>query len=344
MSGIIFGLSAGALMAISGGASLAAGGVGKLVASNKQRKAEREERRAQKKLEAFERGRQAVIDQSGAIRDLKKQVYNPYANLAVANQAAELQIEQTDQALANTLDQINQSGTGAGAATAMARMAAASKAQVSASLENQEVQNNKLRAEGQAQADATKMQLEQAALGEETAAWGRQEDRDLASLDRLSGLQENAQAQAMAYAQQGNEALMGGIQGAVGALGGMAGLGGASGGGAAGYDPNWKPSPVNLQGSGSILSGGSVGGTGSALTQNMSLSGSDRRLKQNITQVGKSASGLNIYTFEYKDKSFGEGMWQGVMSDEIPEIAVIKGDDGYDRVDYSKLDVTFKKI
>jgi hypothetical protein len=322
------------------GASLAAGGVGKLVASNKQKRAEREEARAQKKLEAFERGRQAVIDQSGAIRDLKKQVYNPYANLAVATQAADLQIEQTDQALANTLDQINQSGTGAGAATAMARMAAASKAQVSASLENQEVQNNKLRAEGQAQADASKMQLEQAALSEEIAAYGRQEDRDLASLDRLSGLQENAQAQAMAYAQQGNEALMGGIEGALGSLGGMASLGAPKT-----KDPLIIPSqgmspaipavaptppPVTTGGWSGVLGGG----TGP----------SDRRLKQNITQVGKSASGLNIYTFEYIDKSFGEGLWQGVMSDEIPEIAVIKGNDGYDRVDYSKLDVTFKKI
>ena len=211
MAGIIFGLSAGALMAISGGASLAAGGVGKLVASNKQKRAEREEARAQKKLEAFERGRQAVIDQSGAIRDLKKQVYNPYANLAVATQAADLQIEQTDQALANTLDQINQSGTGAGAATAMARMAAASKAQVGASLENQEVQNNQLRAQGQAAADQQKMQLEQAALGAEVAAFDRQESRDLASLDRLAGLQENAQAQTMAYQQQGNQALVGGV-------------------------------------------------------------------------------------------------------------------------------------
>tara|TARA_R110002020_G_scaffold404485_1_gene614612 strand:- start:4183 stop:5211 length:1029 start_codon:yes stop_codon:yes gene_type:complete len=342
MAGIIFGLSAGALMAISGGASLAAGGVGKLVASNKQKRAEREEARAQKKLEAFERGRQAVIDQSGAIRDLKKQVYNPYANLAVATQAADLQIEQTDQALANTLDQINQSGTGAGAATAMARMAAASKAQVSASLENQEVQNNKLRAEGQAQADASKMQLEQAALSEEIAAYGRQEDRDLASLDRLSGLQENAQAQAMAYAQQGNEALMGGIEGALGSLGGMASLGG-SGAGTSHLGSLGSGSTPGLTGSGSILSTGTVGGVGSGIPLG-SLSGSDRRLKQNITQVGKSASGLNIYTFEYKDKSFGEGLWQGVMSDEIPEIAVIKGNDGYDRVDYSKLDVTFKKI
>jgi hypothetical protein len=32
------------------------------------------------------------------------------------------------------------------------------------------------------------------------------------------------------------------------------------------------------------------------------------------------------------------------MSDEIPTYAVIKNTDGYDSVDYSKLDVEFKKI
>ena len=32
------------------------------------------------------------------------------------------------------------------------------------------------------------------------------------------------------------------------------------------------------------------------------------------------------------------------MSDEIPSNAVIKGVDGYDLVDYSKIDVEFEKI
>ncbi len=72
--------------------------------------------------------------------------------------------------------------------------------------------------------------------------------------------------------------------------------------------------------------------------------GSDRRLKNNISKIGKSPSGLNIYSFEYNDKKFGEGIWQGVMSDEITKDAVVVGDDGYDRVDYSMLDVEFKQI
>lgn len=69
-----------------------------------------------------------------------------------------------------------------------------------------------------------------------------------------------------------------------------------------------------------------------------------RRLKKNIKLIGSSPSGLKIYAFEYINKIFGEGVWQGVMSDEIPQNAVIKHSDGFDRVDYSKLDVEFKQI
>ena len=72
--------------------------------------------------------------------------------------------------------------------------------------------------------------------------------------------------------------------------------------------------------------------------------GSDRRLKKNIKLIGSSPSGLKIYAFEYINNKFGKGIYQGVMSDEIPEYAVIKHQDGYDRVDYSKLDVEFKII
>jgi len=74
-----------------------------------------------------------------------------------------------------------------------------------------------------------------------------------------------------------------------------------------------------------------------------SMFGSDRRLKKNIELVGKSPSGLSIYNFEY---TFKDGVWQGVMSDEIPQEAVVKNsfNTGYDAVDYSKIDVEFKQI
>jgi hypothetical protein len=85
------------------------------------------------------------------------------------------------------------------------------------------------------------------------------------------------------------------------------------------------------------LGGGLLSGTGAFL-------GSDRKLKKNIKLIGYSPSGFKIYAFEYINKIFGEGVYQGVMSDEIPQKAVIKHIDGYDRVDYSKLDVEFKRI
>ena len=71
---------------------------------------------------------------------------------------------------------------------------------------------------------------------------------------------------------------------------------------------------------------------------------SDRELKHNITLVGKSPSGLNIYNFEYKDSKLGEGVYQGVMSDEVPNEVVMIDENGYDMVDYSKIDVDFIKI
>ena len=70
---------------------------------------------------------------------------------------------------------------------------------------------------------------------------------------------------------------------------------------------------------------------------------SDRKLKKNINLIGKSPSGLNIYSFEYIDAKYGQGLFQGVMSDEIPQEAVIFNGE-HDMVDYSKIDVDFKQI
>jgi hypothetical protein len=71
---------------------------------------------------------------------------------------------------------------------------------------------------------------------------------------------------------------------------------------------------------------------------------SDRRLKKDIKLISVSPSGLKIYNFKYKDTKFGVGEFQGVMSDEIPYNAVVSHEDGFDRVDYSKLDVEFKAL
>ena len=87
-----------------------------------------------------------------------------------------------------------------------------------------------------------------------------------------------------------------------------------------------------------------VGDMGTAMAPGMKQMWSDRRLKKDIKLIGLSPSGLKVYSFKYKNTSFGKGLFQGVMSDEIPSYAVIKGNDGFDRVDYSKIDVDFKTI
>jgi hypothetical protein len=71
---------------------------------------------------------------------------------------------------------------------------------------------------------------------------------------------------------------------------------------------------------------------------------SDRRLKKDIKLISVSPTGINIYNFKYKDTNHGVGEFQGVMSDDIPYGAIVSHEDGFDRVDYSKLDVEFKAL
>ena len=71
---------------------------------------------------------------------------------------------------------------------------------------------------------------------------------------------------------------------------------------------------------------------------------SDIRLKQNIVKIGKYNSGLNMYTWDWnkegKKVAHPDQPTVGVMAQEamlvFPE-AVMKGDDGYLRVDYGRI-------
>lgn len=70
---------------------------------------------------------------------------------------------------------------------------------------------------------------------------------------------------------------------------------------------------------------------------------SDVRVKENIELIGKSPKGVNIYEFDYKNKSHGDGRYRGVMAQEVPN-AAFEGNNGYLHVDYSKVDVKFERI
>ena len=89
-----------------------------------------------------------LTDLSGMAKDLSSMMSNPFESLGVATQAAEIQAEEADISLANTLDMLRATGASAGGATALAQAALASKKGVSSSIEQQEAQNERLKAQG----------------------------------------------------------------------------------------------------------------------------------------------------------------------------------------------------
>ena len=125
-------------------------------AGRRRRDAAAKQRRLQRKLEGLEASRQELINPydnvtslAGMAVDMSSQMTNTYANIGVATQAAEIQMEEADIALANTLDTLRATGSGAGGATALAQAALKSKKEVSASIEKQEANNEVMRAQGE---------------------------------------------------------------------------------------------------------------------------------------------------------------------------------------------------
>ena len=101
--------------------------------------------------------RRGAQDFSGLASDTSVLASNAFANLQVATQAADLQAQQSDQALANTLSTIRATGAGAGGATAIAQAALQSKLNISATIEQQEARNVEARAQGQQQVEQIRM-------------------------------------------------------------------------------------------------------------------------------------------------------------------------------------------
>ena len=375
--------------------------------------------------------RKGAQDYSGLATDSSILASNPYANLQVATQAADLKAQQSDQALANTLSTIRATGAGAGGATAIAQAALQSKLGVAATIEQQETRNVQARAEGQQQIEQIRMgesqrlqnialteklrleslrQTEGRRIDETKLAEGRtlrqlglEEGRSLRDLEVSEGralrdltVGEGQRMQNLAISdrlreqdlQQGEslrlqqakydetqrlqemqygEALR--IQNArfneqqrlqeadamareyqfrvaetreqnrLNRLHNMATQDAQT---AADLEASKIAAKATRQGA----LAGAVGGAGeAAFKYGTAKETSDRKLKKNIKLIGKSISGLNIYMFEYINaKVFGDGVYQGVMSDEIPQYAVVKSNRGYDMVDYSKIDVDFKKL
>ena len=208
---------------ITGGVQLLSGIFGMSSAKRKEQAAAREKQRLQAKLTSLENSRQEIINPYEDVTDLSSMITNPYASLGVATQAAEIQIEQADISLANTLDTIRATGASAGGATALAQAALQSKKGVSASIEAQEAQNEKARAQGeerqQQQQMAEAQRLQQADVSGKQFEFGVREGREVAQLDRLSAQISGAEAR---QAQAGADR-MGALTGMVGGLASTAG-------------------------------------------------------------------------------------------------------------------------
>ena len=195
------------------------------------RKAERKQRGAQQDLNRQLANRQAIINPYSNVTDLSGMVSNPFANLQVATQAAEMQADEADISLANTLDTLRATGAGSAGATALAQAALRSKQGVSATIEQQEAQNARLRAQGEAQAQ--QLRLAQAQRVQDADVLGRtfmfqaRESRNIADISRAAGMvqqygQQAADARGAMGANVGN--VIGSALGAAGSAGGFGAL------------------------------------------------------------------------------------------------------------------------
>jgi hypothetical protein len=206
-----------AITAVVGGvASVVGGAVAANQASKAGDRAGRDAQRAREEIAAIKAARIPITnpyagqtDLSGLAENLSGMMNNPFANMGVATQAAEIKMEQADMALANTLDTIKSTGAGAGGATALAQAALASKKGVAADIETQEAKNEQLRAQGEQQLQAMKVAEEQRMQGIEISEGQRMQAGDAAGQQFVMSMSEarsntdlGYEAGALANAQQ----------------------------------------------------------------------------------------------------------------------------------------------
>lgn len=210
---------------IGGVASLAGGIFGSRKARRAAKRARREAAKLETKLTELEKNRQEIINPYEGVQDLSSMLSNPFASLSVATQAAEIQMEQSDIALANTLDIIRATGASAGGATALAQAALQAKKGVAASIEGQEVANEKQRAAGEATLQRQQMseqqRLQQADVAGRQFVFGMTEQREQQQLDRVSNQISALRGQAASASRDSTAALTGGIGAAASLFGGI---------------------------------------------------------------------------------------------------------------------------
>jgi len=181
----------------------------KAAAKRNQRRYAADRKKATAEMASLEKNRQKVINPydnfanlSSMAKDLSGNLSNPYASLSVSTAAAEMQIEEADIALANTLDTLRATGAGAGGATALAQAALKSKKGVAASIEMQEAQNERLRAGGEERLQAAQTQEQVRVQNVNIQEGRRMQDADAAGRKFEFNAQERRDVSKMNFLRQ----------------------------------------------------------------------------------------------------------------------------------------------
>jgi len=303
-----------------GAAAVMIGGqVAKAISGAKQKKAAKKEKEKAKREMEKRKQQFAQLDTSNPFANLE----NKMEDLTVNQQEADFMKQQQQQSQANIMQQMRGAAGGSGIAAlaqTMANQGSLDAQKASISIGKQEAANQMAERNAAAAIQAKEREGEI-----------KSRDMERNKVSTLMGMSAADVEAGERKIQAADDKMWSGIDTATGgimkaATGGVGGAGGGVGGGA--------PAGTTVSGGQSHMPG---------YNPNNPYGYSDRKLKKNINKISKSPSGLNVYSFEFKDSKYGEGLFQGVMSDEIPRDAVITRS-GYDTVDYSKLDVEFKQI
>ena len=197
---------------------MVSGIIGSSAAKKAAREAAAQKRALQQKLKSLEDNRQEIINPYAGYQNLSSSISNPFANLGVATQAAEMQAEEADISLANTLDTLRTTGASAGGATALAQAALRSKKDISANIEQQEATNSRLKAQGEQQMQqarrAEEIRMQQAGAAGKEFVFAQTERREQQQLDRTAALLDAASG----IEQQAKADQVGAITGAIGGV------------------------------------------------------------------------------------------------------------------------------
>jgi len=230
-------------VAVSAGVSLLGGIFGSASAKKREQAARKERLKLERELKKAENNRQAIVNPYEGVKEIPVSMSNPFENIGVATNAATMQAEEADIALANTLDTIRSTGASAGGATALAQAALRSKKGIAASIEQQEAKNEQLKAEGEFKKEqfeqqarlSEKQRVQQGEAAGKEFVFQQQENREVSQLNRLSAQITGQQQQEVAAQQARASAISGAISGIGSAIG--AGLtGGKNAGGI--FNPN----------------------------------------------------------------------------------------------------------